>query len=72
MAECPSFLTCPFYNDKMADKPGMTGVYKKRYCEGDNSLCARWKVSLTVGKEKVPSDLYPNMMDRAEKIIAEI
>lgn len=68
---CEKLEGCPFYNDKMSMDKGIGSLYKKKYCEGDKTLCARYKVSLTLGKELVPADLYPNMFDRAEKIINE-
>ncbi len=67
MAECEKLSACPFFNDKMVSKPGIATIYKKHYCFGDNKECAR---SQELGKEKVPVDLFPNDMERAQKIIA--
>jgi hypothetical protein len=58
MAECESL-------------EGMANIYKRRYCLGDNTECARHLVFLKLGKDAVPSDLYPNMRDRARKILEE-
>jgi hypothetical protein len=69
MAECKSLSTCPFFNDKMADMPSVAIVLKKRYCLGNNALCARFMVSSAIGKEKVPLDLFPEEVDRAEELI---
>jgi hypothetical protein len=69
MADCPSLSVCPFFNDKMQEKPGLTNMYKNRYCKGDNENCARWRVAVSVGKQHVPSDLYPNQFDRISDII---
>lgn len=44
---------------------------KRLYCEGDQSLCARYKIITTVGKEHVPMDLSPNDLDQARAIIQE-
>lgn len=68
---CEKLEGCPFYNDQMSMEKGLGSLYKRKYCEGDKTLCARYKVSMTLGKEFVPADLYPNMFDRAEKIINE-
>jgi hypothetical protein len=68
---CENLQGCPFYNDRMSMEKGLGSLYKKKYCEGDKTLCARYKVGSTIGKEFVPADLYPNMFDRAEKIIQE-
>ena len=48
---------------------GLGSMYKKRYCEGDKRLCARYTVASKLGKEFVPSNLYPNMMDKAQEIL---
>jgi hypothetical protein len=71
MAECPSLSTCPFFNDKMANMPGKTISIKKKYCLGNNSICARYMVASKLGKEKVPSDLFPEDVDRANEILDE-
>jgi hypothetical protein len=44
-------------------------IHKKKYCEGDKNLCARYKVATTLGKEYVPADLYLIMMEEANQII---
>lgn len=69
MAICDFLAGCPFYNDKMKIDSGIGGIYKKKYCEGDKTICARYKVATTVSKEAVPANLFPNMMERALEII---
>lgn len=71
MGHCPSLVGCPFYNDKMADKPAIANLYKRKYCEKDYVNCARWKVGSTLGKQAVPLDLFPNQHERAEEIISQ-
>ncbi len=70
MAQCEKLSACPFFNDKMANKPGMTNLFKNNYCLKDNSQCARYMVATKLGKEKVPTDMYPNEVERATKLIA--
>ena len=70
MVDCECLQGCPFFNDKMADKPALAEIYKKQYCLGDSTNCARHHVFLALGKPKVPADLYPNQMKRAERIVA--
>ena len=41
------------------------------YCQGDNLKCARYMVAKKLGKEKVPQDLYPNMVEKAKKLMLE-
>ena len=69
MANCPSLTGCPFYHDRMANKPAMANIYKKNFCEKDYGNCASWKVANALGKEAVPSDLFPNQNERADEII---
>jgi hypothetical protein len=54
----------------MADMPAMSGMYKKRYCQGDFSNCARYMVFKAKGLEFVPKDMFPNQQERAQVIIA--
>lgn len=71
MATCENLAKCPFYQGNMKIDSGIGKMYKDKYCEGDKTICARYMVSTTVGKEYVTADLYPNMTDKAKKIIAE-
>ena len=71
MAKCECLAGCPFFNDKMKETKGLGAIYKKKYCMGDNSKCARYAVFLKLGKSGVPADLYPNMHERAKDILAE-
>ena len=71
MAQCEKLAQCPFYQGAMSIESGLGKMYKQKYCEGDKTICARYKVATTVGKEYVTADLYPNMDDKANKIIAE-
>ncbi|MCC4771497.1 hypothetical protein FXV91_15395 [Methanosarcina sp. DH2] len=66
---CESLNTCLFYNDKMPIESALGRIHKKKYCEGDKNLCARYKVASSIGKENVPIDLFPIMMEEANQII---
>jgi hypothetical protein len=46
-------------------------LYKKQYCWGRFEDCARRKVAIALSPERVPENLYPNELARAEKLIAE-
>ncbi len=70
MAECELLKGCLFFNDKMAPDKGVGSIYKTTYCLGDSSQCARFRVAKALGREKVPTNLYPNMHERAESLIA--
>lgn len=69
MAMCENLQKCPFYQGKMDMESGLGSMYKRRYCEGDKTLCARYIVSSKLGKEFVPQTLYPNMAEKAQEII---
>jgi len=71
MANCELLKACLFFNNKMPMEKGLGAIYKKRYCQEDNSKCARYMVAKKLGREKVPTNLYPNMYDRANEIIAK-
>lgn len=70
MATCEKLSKCPFYNDKMDINKGVGAMYKKKYCEGDKTICARYIVATQLGSEYV-GNLYPNMNDAANKLLAE-
>ena len=45
-------------------------MYKRKYCQDNYGDCARYMVAINVGREKVPSNMFPNMRDKAEEIIS--
>lgn len=70
MAECECLPKCPFFNDRMADKPATAAIMKKSYCLGDSTNCARHVVFLKLGSASVPADLFPSQIDRVPGILA--
>ncbi len=72
MKDCELLEKCIFFNDKMVGMPSMAEVIKLRYCKDDNTGCARHMVCKSLGREKVPADLFPNQVDRAEKLMAGV
>lgn len=71
MADCPLIENCPFFNDKMASMPTTSFLLKRRYCQTDHTTCARFMVYSTLGREKVPADLFPSDADKAKTIIGK-
>jgi hypothetical protein len=69
MADCTLLAKCIFFNDKMASMPTTSHLLKKKYCQGDNSTCARFMVFSALGREQVPPTLYPNDGAQAHKIL---
>jgi hypothetical protein len=70
MAECECLPKCPFFNDRMANKPATANIMKKQYCLGDNSDCARHQVKVALGAEAVPSDLFPVQTEKVAGILS--
>lgn len=71
MSECECLAGCPFFHDKMENMPAMADIFKRKYCLGDNSQCARHIVFKTLGKSMVPSDMFPNDIEYAKAFIAQ-
>jgi len=70
MADCECLAGCIFFNDQMKGLESITTLMKSRLCQGDNSACARHMVFKALGKPRVPPDLFPNEVDRAQALIA--
>ncbi len=72
MSECECVPTCLFFNDKMKDQPGQSELFKRRYCQGgEKEHCARYMVRNGLGKDRVPTDFFPNQIERARTLIAQ-
>ena len=70
MADCEFLTKCIFFNDKMENMPAIAGTMKERYCRGFPDQCARYRVAVKFGPEKVPRDLFPHDTVRAKIIIS--
>ena len=69
MASCEKLSACPFFNNQLSNMPSVSGLLKETYCLGDKDECARYQLS-SVGIP-VPTDLFPNDLHRARKVLAE-
>jgi len=72
MADCECLQGCIFFNDKMANKPATANIMKQQYCLSDNKGCARYQAFKAVGKEHVPSDLFPIQVERVAGIVSSV
>jgi hypothetical protein len=72
MADCECLAKCPFFNDKMANMPSMADIMKHRYCHDDWDTCARYRVFKALGREHVPSDLFPNQVADVDRVLTSI
>ena len=48
MATCEKLPRCPFYQGQMSMESGLGSIYKKKYCEGNKLLCARYMIATTL------------------------
>lgn len=71
MADCELLAGCLFFNDKMKVNKTIGSIYKKHYCLKDNTTCARYMVFKKLGKEAIPTNLLPNMVDQANEILSK-
>jgi hypothetical protein len=70
MANCELLAGCIFFNDNMSNYPAAADFLKSKYCVGDNHECARYVVFKALGRERVPTDLFPNDIGRANALIS--
>jgi hypothetical protein len=70
MADCECLPKCPFFHDRMANKPATAQMLKNQYCLGDNTGCARHQVKVALGSDLVPADLLPAQTDKVKGILA--
>ena len=68
MPECECLTGCSFFCDKRKMTPSLAEI-KQRYCQTENKICARYMVMKTLGRDKVPPDLYPFELNQAIQII---
>ena len=69
MATCEKLSKCPFYQGSMDINSGLGAMYKKKYCEGDKSICARYIIATQLGPEYVTDKIYPNMNNLANSLL---
>ena len=67
--KCEKLEGCPFFNEKMKNMPATAAGYKRKFCLGDNSACARFIVSEKLGPIEELKSLFPNQHDRVKQIL---
>ena len=60
MDSCELHKTCFFFNDAFSNMPQILGPLREKYCNGNFAICSRYKISQTIGRDMVPTYLYPN------------
>ncbi|PKQ17125.1 MAG: hypothetical protein CVT67_01405 [Actinobacteria bacterium HGW-Actinobacteria-7] len=69
MNECECLPGCPFFHDKMDNMPAMADIFKNRYCLGDHFTCARHRIFESLGRDRVPHDMFPNDGEYADTLL---
>ncbi len=67
--ECEKLKGCPFFNEKMKNMPATASGYKRKFCLGNNTTCARYIVSQKLGNVEELQGLFPNQFNRVEGIL---
>ena len=70
MLDCECLADCLFFNDRMKGLEEVSKLFRRYYCRGDNTECARHMIFKELGKEYVPEDLAPNKIGRAGQLIS--
>ena len=69
--KCELIDDCAFFKTITdTDRPCIVTRLKKQYCEENPLLCARRRVALALGREKVPAELHPDHIHHALELIA--
>ena len=69
LEKCELLSNCALFKYKISNYEGYYVEVKKKYCNGNKSDCARYKIFKVLGSEKIPLDLYPDDHVEAERII---
>ena len=69
MERCEMLDGCLFFNDQMKDMPTVTDMMKRMYCLWHYEQCARHRIATSLGRQKVPSDLFPNDTTKAKILL---
>ena len=60
MATCEFSDTCSFFNEELTDEPLTKELLCDAYCKSCFTKCARYKIALSRGIDKVPNNLLPD------------
>lgn len=72
MPDCECIKGCVYFHmTTLQEIEGILELRKQKYCQGDNTLCARYTVFKTLGRGYVPEDLLPSQTDRARELIEQ-
>lgn len=66
---CEYFEKCNLFESGVGNLPSTSKAFQEKFCNLNNTICARYMVFVKLGKECVPEDLFPNERGRALKLI---
>ena len=69
MQDCDRLSDCPFFSDRLADMPGTSVEFKRKYCRGAYETCARRMVAQAQGMQTVPADLFAGQRDKLAALV---
>jgi hypothetical protein len=69
LTDCESLPTCPFFLGTLPKMPAVASYLKMLYCRRNYLACSRYLVRKSLGGEHVPTDLFPDDIGRAFRII---
>ena len=72
MTDCPYQPECRLHAELPAISPHLLEQYCKIFCSEEFHTCALHKISDCFGPDKVPLDLLPSELKRADKLIEDI
>ena len=60
MANCKLCASCFFFNELVSDMSQTMKYLKDKYCNGEFTKCTRFRISMSYGRDNVPTYIYPN------------
>ena len=60
MADCELCTSCFFFNEVFSEMSCTMEYLKNKYCNGDFTQCTRFRISISYGRNNVPTYIYPN------------
>jgi hypothetical protein len=70
MAECEYINECPYPQGKLSGREDEREALMDEYCRSNSLHCARYMVSMALGADQVPADLFPDEKGRGYQLIA--
>lgn len=69
MSDCERMELCRYFKEQIKDFGAMQEMWKRKFCRGDKTRCARYMVLKALGVDHIPPYLVPTQVDKAKEII---